>query len=140
MWSETAMWLIVLLPLTMGVIVGASAQFKALPPWFHKIASIIRRVFKAILYTFLFSFCVFVIGPFIIREGTIWLFPNSAVGYSMKYGVDQKHVFVAPKPHDCEWGKAPIGNKYCHFEQVVTTDNNQNGNKEVYVNWQKVEE
>lgn len=141
MWSETAMWLVVLLPLTMAVIVGVSAQYKSLPPWFHKVAFLIRSFFKAVLYIFLIAFGLFVVLPLVFREGTIWLFPNSTFGYSMKYGVDDKHVYVEPKPHDCEWGKAPIGNKYCHFDRVVTTDKDRNGKiTAVYVNWEKVEE
>jgi len=137
---EVGLWLIVLVPLAMVVIVGMSDQIKSMPAWFHKIAFLIRKVFKIVLYIGIAAFVIFVVLPEVIMEGAMWLFPNSRTGYAMKYEAEEKNVFIEPRPHDCEWDKAPIGNKYCHFDKIVQTNTNQNGKKEVYVNWRKVNE
>lgn len=135
------MWAVLLVPLTMGVIVGVSHEYKSMPAWFHKTAFVIRKIAKVAIYVALAVFIVLVILPVVVSEGSIWLFPNGTFGYSVKFEVNEKDVFVQPKPHDCEWDKAPIGNKYCHFESVVTTENGANGKiKAVYVGWQKINE
>lgn len=55
-----------------------------------------------------------------------------------QYEVPKDKVYVEPKPHDCEWGKAPLGNKYCDFEKEVVTDRDAHGNvTAVYVSWNK---
>ena len=61
--------------------------------------------------------------------------------YSLQYGTDTNHVYIEPKPHDCDFDKAPRGDKECHFDRIVTTDNSGKDRKvTVYVGWQKVEE
>ena len=56
-------------------------------------------------------------------------------GYAEKYHIPLSKVYVDPRPHDCEWDKAPIGSKYCHFEKVISTDKNEHGTvTAVYVN------
>jgi hypothetical protein len=59
--------------------------------------------------------------------------------YSIEYETDQSNVYVEPKPHDCDFNKAPLGDKECHFEKVVTTGT-ANGKISVYVTWEKVQE
>ena len=48
---------------------------------------------------------------------------NFSVGnqqwYAFEYHVPVKDVIVTPKPHDCEWGTAPLGNKNCHYERRI---------------------
>jgi hypothetical protein len=146
--KEAAAWLLLFVPLTMGIIVGVSDHYESMPAWFHKTASVIRKIAKVplhmllyMLYAALFASVVFFVLPRLFQAGLVWLFPTSSAGYSMRYGVSQKNVFIEPKPHDCEWGKAPIGNKYCHFDKVVDTTTDGSGKTtRVYVSWQKVEE
>lgn len=57
--------------------------------------------------------------------------------YSVEYRTDQDKVHVEPKPHDCDFDKAPLGDKECHFKKVVTTGT-VNGKVPVYVTWQRV--
>jgi len=37
----------------------------------------------------------------------------------MYYGVPSDHIVVLDEPHDCDFFKAPIGSKGCHFEKSV---------------------
>ena len=133
------MWLVVLVPVTMLLVVALSAQFKALPQWFHNTAFVCRSIFKILGSVALAAF-VLLVSVRAFQEAAIWLFPTSQVGYAMKYETKGDHVYVQPKPHDCEWRKAPIGNKYCHFEKVVEKHRAADGTPEVYVTWRKVEE
>jgi hypothetical protein len=73
-----------------------------------------------------------------------------------------KQVIVNPRPHDCEWLTAPLGDKHCHYDPLVrrvrtsVTDkgdplvsydegktsqvNAFNETPGVYVSWKKIEE
>ncbi len=71
--------------------------------------------------------------------GWLWLSPKA--WYEVEYQVSADHIFIDPKPHDCEFLKAPIGNKYCHFEKIVTVAPEGSDNPtDVYVTWEKVED
>ena len=50
--------------------------------------------------------------------GEVW---HSKWRYALQYSVDVPRVNVQSEPHDCEFLKAPLGNKYCHFERAVST-------------------
>jgi hypothetical protein len=41
--------------------------------------------------------------------------------YALKYDVNYTQVTIEKKPHDCEWSAAPIGEKNCHYERVIST-------------------
>jgi hypothetical protein len=72
-----------------------------------------------------------VIGP--------WM-PDS-IRYAWMYGTNGDHVHVQKKPTDCEWGRAPIGDKGCHYEKQVETERHGNGQLlDVYVTWQRVQD
>jgi hypothetical protein len=45
---------------------------------------------------------------------------DSSLRYAFQYGVNLSDVNKDPKPHDCDWLKAPIGDKECHCEVDVT--------------------
>ena len=69
----------------------------------------------------------------------LWFWPKAWC--EVKYSVSADHVSIDPKPHDCEFMKSPIGNKYCHYEKVVTLVPENSANPtDVYVTWQKVED
>jgi hypothetical protein len=61
-----------------------------------------------------------------------------------QYHVSQDAVVVEPKPHGCDFDDAPLGNKHCHFEKVVTTEKACPSPScrvtSVYVGWRRVEE
>jgi hypothetical protein len=44
---------------------------------------------------------------------------DSKLKYAFEYGVNLSDVHKDPKPHDCDWSKAPIGDKECHYEVEV---------------------
>jgi hypothetical protein len=62
------------------------------------------------------------------------------VWYSLRYQTDINHVAVDRKPHDCDFDKAPIGNKECHYQRIVGTVKETDGKTSVYAGWQKVED
>jgi len=37
--------------------------------------------------------------------------------YATLYNVPLDHVFLAPKPKDCDWSRTPLGGKGCHYEK-----------------------
>jgi hypothetical protein len=40
--------------------------------------------------------------------------------YSFRYGVPWESVEANPKPTGCDFSRAPIGGKACHYDKVVT--------------------
>jgi hypothetical protein len=72
-----------------------------------------------------------------------WLLPDRITDpwrYSIQYHTDTDQVFYEGKPHDCDYDKAPFGNKECHFEKSVSVFKNDKGVNQVYISWQKVQE
>jgi len=41
--------------------------------------------------------------------------------YAFRYNIPSERVEFQNKPHDCEWVKSPLGNKYCHYDKKVVT-------------------
>lgn len=133
-------WLVVAAILAVLFIVYR-AQDKTSAVWVQKAAFRIRLLGKWFFVLICFAFFFSVIVPLAVQEGAMWLAPESKFGYAAKYELADDKVFVQSKPHDCEWGKAPIGSKYCHFEKIVLTDKNEHGKvTAVYVNWEKVQD
>lgn len=56
-----------------------------------------------------------------------WLFAGDTDWYAAKYGVPKENVIVEQKPHDCDWDKAPLGNKNCHFVKHVEPIKDETG-------------
>jgi hypothetical protein len=82
---------------------------------------------------------LYAVGHAVLASTAHYVFPTSAWAYSMEYDTD--NVYLADRPHTCEWGKAPLGNKYCHFDRVVETVKDDKGKvTSVYISWVKVEE
>jgi hypothetical protein len=66
-----------------------------------------------------------------------WLYPAS--WYASWYDTDADHVIVRPKPRDCDFSKAPLGDKECHYEKHVEIQRDpKTGKVNVYVYWEKV--
>lgn len=50
--------------------------------------------------------------------GSIW---HAKWRYELQYGLSSDKVNVATTPHDCGFLTAPIGEKYCHYDRVIST-------------------
>ena len=57
--------------------------------------------------------------------------------YATQNSIPVGRVSVQPKPHDCEFMKAPLGDKNCHFDGVVTRLQDKDG-PYVVVSWNRV--
>src|SRR5487761_187056 len=82
-----------------------------------------RAIFKIVVWGAILFGCLF------------WFWPKE--WYGIRYNVTDEHVFIDHKPHDCDFLKAPIGDKGCHFEKVVVVaPENSSSPTDVYVTWQ----
>lgn len=63
---------------------------------------------------------------------------------ALKYNLLEDDVFMDPKPKDCDFTAAPVGDKHCHFEQdlnVVRECLTPNCPvKRIYVSWRKAKD
>lgn len=50
----------------------------------------------------------------------LWESWDNRLSYSVHYNVPMASVEVAPRPHDCEWGSAPLGDKHCKYKELVS--------------------
>src|SRR5215469_4914762 len=63
---------------------------------------------------------------------------------SFGHGSPQQYqTLVDPKPHDCDFDSAPVGEKYCDYETITNAEWEQCGKpqcglKDVHVSWRKV--
>jgi hypothetical protein len=111
------------------------------PAWLQRTSFRIRLAGKWLLSIASVIFFLLVVLPLIVQEAAMWLFPESKFGYTVKYQLRDKKVFVDRKPYDCDWGTAPLGAKHCHYEKSVQTEKDQQGKvATVYVSWQKVQD
>lgn len=70
-----------------------------------------------------------------------YVFSESAWAYALRYNTPNQYVAIDRKPHDCDWDKAPVGNKECHFEKVVSVQEGAASvahHTLVYVTWEKI--
>ena len=54
-----------------------------------------------------------------------------------------EHITIEDKPHDCDWGRSPLGDKECHFEKnvvVAYSDTNPDVVTDIGVTWVRVED
>jgi len=49
----------------------------------------------------------------------LWLGWNSKLRYAIQYGADFDRITISDAPHDCDWDRAPLGNKGCHYKKDV---------------------
>ena len=56
----------------------------------------------------------------VIGDILIYIAPSTTYGYSLKYSVDNSKVVIEMRPHNCEWGSAPLGDKHCHYTAEVS--------------------
>jgi hypothetical protein len=57
----------------------------------------------------------------------VWFFlPDSytdRIKYSFEYNCPSDQVHRSPRPTDCDWGHAPLGDKDCHYKKIVSAYN-----------------
>ena len=61
------------------------------------------------------------------------------VYYGLLNDVSAERVTIMPQPHDCDFSKAPIGDKECHYERLITKGSDKQGYF-VIVDWRRVNE
>jgi hypothetical protein len=69
----------------------------------------------------------------------LWFGPTVA-WYSVEYWVSPDKVYVDSKPTDCDFWRAPMGTKGCHYEEVVFAHKAMDNSKKyswVGVQWAK---
>lgn len=66
-----------------------------------------------------------------------WFCQRDRAGYAAQYHVREEHVHIEPKPRDCDFWYAPIGDKGCHYEQYVERYPLDDGTLGVAVGWRK---
>jgi hypothetical protein len=49
-----------------------------------------------------------------------YMMHGDAYWYSITEGAPVEKVTVEKKPHDCEFSTAPLGEKNCHYDKIVT--------------------
>ena len=72
-------------------------------------------------------------------------------GLSFKYWIPPDKIFVDAEPHDCDYNRAPLGDKGCHYAPVVVAENGfgrfggntgrpmiTSGIEKLFVSWVKV--
>jgi hypothetical protein len=95
-----------------------------------------RRVIKKAVVWILGFGMLWVVFLYFFRPQTYY-----GILYGILYGTDEKNVSYIPKPHDCDFDKAPQGNKECHFERRVNVEAALANNPvKVTVTWEKVQE
>jgi hypothetical protein len=57
---------------------------------------------------------------------------SSTIQYVLSHGINPLDIVAPPMPHDCDFMRAPIGNKYCRYTFVPFEDG-----KRLYVSWYK---
>ena len=83
--------------------------------------------------TVFYAICV-AIALFFVWD-TVWF---GRIWYGMANHVVSRNVSLTPKPHDCEFLTAPIGEKHCHYEASVAVINNNP--KRIEIDWSKVDD
>ena len=100
---------------------------------------LLEQVFGGFLRVILTWGVIGIVGLLVIGVAYRWLMPEKE-RLAEKYHVQQRAVFIDQKPHGCDFGDAPLGNKHCHFErQEAVTKDEQGKVTAVYVTWEKVE-
>jgi hypothetical protein len=76
-----------------------------------------------------------------ILAWVVWNITPDSTKYRIIYQLDSEHVDVENKPADCDWGRAPLGDKGCHYQKQVAPLKNEKGVViKVYVMWEKVKD
>jgi hypothetical protein len=79
--------------------------------------------------------------------GALWLififldvlwFGPAAVWYAAVYGASVSNVMVVSRPSDCNFLRAPIGDKGCHYERTVESWKDAGEPRRVLLGWTKV--
>jgi hypothetical protein len=111
----------------------------------HKIAigTIMRLIFWGVLVVGIIFLGIQRFGPQVNSPGkpSAHLAP-SQYQIALEYHLTEDQVLMDPKPQECDFTTAPVGNKHCHFEQSLNVVRECLDPKcppaRVYVGWRKV--
>lgn len=102
----------------------------------EKIATAILKPFGEVIGKVILILLAFVVLGFIVE--CIHSGPTQEY-YGLLNNVPAERVTVIPQPHDCDFSKAPIGDKECHYERVVSKSSDSRGYY-LIVDWRRVNE
>jgi hypothetical protein len=77
-----------------------------------------KELLDAVLHLVKVAVGLVVVG-FIVAAVQYYVHPEHR--YGDKYQVPYSHIYIDPKPHDCEFESAPIGNKYSITRKLKST-------------------
>lgn len=97
---------------------------------------------RVVLWGVLIIGVVYLLAQFLAPEKHPELLTPGKYQLALKYNLTEDQVFMDAKPKGCDFTDAPLGDKYCHFEQslnvvrkCLTPDCPV---ERVYVSWRKV--
>jgi hypothetical protein len=119
-----------------------------------------------LLTKFVLTGALLLFGIWLIVYVLPLVFPGSRWAYSLRYNTDLSRVHVAPKPSDCDFFRAPLGFKGCHYQKslqvarykadvrsgqwIISYNDGKTWNQlvegekpgppDVYVNWERLED
>jgi hypothetical protein len=97
-------------------------------------ADLVRGIAK-----FVFTWIAVLVVVAIAGVLLYYIFASDKQKLSDTSGVSESQIILDPKPHGCDFDDAPLGNKHCHCEKVVTPEKDSSGKvTAVYVYWNKV--
>lgn len=121
------------------LLLRARAKLKRWLSWakwmFLSLIQLVKAVFSAFRTCVFWVFwlvTLFALSFWAVEQAALFLAPTSKLGYFLKHSnlVDSsdgwktasyEQMTVSARPHDCEWGSAPLGDKHCHYDAQVQT-------------------
>ena len=102
-------------------------------PALEKAKSDLKMVGRWVLALFL----IVSVATYLVKFGISY---RGWIAFSNSIAIED--VLMEPKPHDCEWGSAPLGSKHCHYDSHVSeVDGKVSDSKiKIVVAWEKVSE
>jgi|HubBroStandDraft_2_1064218.scaffolds.fasta_scaffold48379_3 hypothetical protein len=101
-------------------------------PYWEKLKTDVKKLF--------WSVAAIVLGLWAL---SYWLTPEKQ-RIAAHYKISEDHVVIDPEPHGCSFTDAPLGDKHCHYEQVVSVTMACPApdclNVGVHISWKRVEQ
>jgi hypothetical protein len=67
----------------------------------------------------------------------IWVNLPDSIRYAMIYQVKRSQIHIDKEPTDCDWGRAPLGDKGCHYKKDVNPIKYNGQVSDVYITWER---
>ena len=101
----------------------------------RKVREGVFAIGKIVLWIAVAGYVLAVLWPYLsLDPQMIW--------YALKYQIPVERIDITKKPHDCEFGTAPLGSKNCHYEATpfVLKGDGPGVKKSLLVTYEKVED